>query len=121
MFSLIIRVHCLIILIFYEFNMLQHRVHKCLMIEQTPLVTLKGHREAVSAVCWPNPSSIVTASWDHTIRCWDPETAGLTSELCGNKSFFDLHISPLTGLYITASADRHVRLYDPRSTGIDLL
>lgn len=80
-------------------------------------MTLKGHREAVSAVCWRDSSSVVTASWDHTLRTWDAESGGLVSELCGNKSFFDLHISPLTGLYITAAADRHVRLYDPRSTG----
>ncbi|XP_046678614.1 ribosome biogenesis protein WDR12 homolog [Homalodisca vitripennis] len=83
---------------------------------RTPLLTLKGHREAVSAVCWRGSDSVVTSSWDHTLRSWDLTSGTLTSELCGNKSFFDLHVSPLTGLYLTASADRHVRLYDPRST-----
>jgi len=84
---------------------------------RTPLVTLKGHREAVSAVCWlRDAAQVVTASWDHTLRTWDVDSGALASELCGNKSFFDLHVSPVTGLFITASADRHVRLYDPRSS-----
>lgn len=81
-------------------------------------MTLKGHREALSAVCWlRDGAQVVTASWDHTLRTWDIDTGALVSELCGNKSFFDLHVSPLSGMFITASADRHVRLYDPRSSG----
>jgi len=85
---------------------------------QTPLMTLKGHKEAISAVQWTDSSEICTASWDHTLRLWDAEIGGIKNEIVGNKSFFDASWSPLNGLVITASADKHVRLYDPRCTGL---
>ena len=80
-------------------------------------MTLKGHKEAISAVQWTDSSEICTASWDHTLRLWDIEIGGIKSEIVGNKSFFDASWSPLNGLVITASADKHIRLYDPRCTG----
>lgn len=83
---------------------------------RTPQMTLRGHREAISGLCWRSSTEIVTSSWDHTLRLWDVQGGGLSGEIHGNKSFFDVHSSPVTGLLITASADRHVRLYDPRST-----
>ncbi|KAJ9594312.1 hypothetical protein L9F63_014257 [Diploptera punctata] len=82
---------------------------------RTPLITLKGHKEAISSVEWTDGSEICTASWDHTLRLWDTEIGGIKSEIVGNKSFFDASWSPLSRMLITASADRHIRLYDPRS------
>lgn len=83
---------------------------------KTPIMTLKGHREAISAVVWTDDQEIATSSWDHTLRVWDAELGGLKSEIAGNKSFFDMSYSPLNKAVITASADRHIRLYDLRST-----
>lgn len=84
---------------------------------QTPLHTLKGHKEDISSVVWTANDTVCTASMDHTIKLWDAELCGIRSEIVGNKSFFHADHSPLNKLLITASADRHVRLYDPRSQG----
>lgn len=88
-----------------------------MMMLQTPLLTLKGHKEAVSGIQWTEEGNICTSSWDHTLKIWDAEMGGMKNEIIGNKSFFDVAWSPLSRTLITASADRHVRLYDPRSTG----
>ena len=82
---------------------------------RTPIVTLAGHKEAVSAVDWLDNGEIVTASWDHTIKIWSLEMEGMKSELVGNKSFFDLSYSPLNKGILTASADAAIRLYDARA------
>uniref|UniRef100_T1I4N8 Ribosome biogenesis protein WDR12 homolog n=1 Tax=Rhodnius prolixus TaxID=13249 RepID=T1I4N8_RHOPR len=83
---------------------------------KTPKVTLKGHKEAVTAVCWLDNHDLVTSSMDHTLRLWDTEMSTTTRELAGNKAFFDVHVSPISKLLITASSDKYVRMYDPRST-----
>lgn len=80
----------------------------------SPVITLKGHREAISAVQWINEETILTSSWDHTLRLWDLALEGIKLEISGNKSFFDMSYSPLNGMIITASADKNLRLYDSR-------
>ena len=56
-------------------------------VTRTPVMTLAGHKEGISGVCWEeDKSSVVTASWDHTIRVWDTEMGGMKTELVGNKS-----------------------------------
>lgn len=82
---------------------------------KTPIVTLQGHREAISGVEWINEDSILTSSWDHTLKIWDLNLGGIKSEISGNKSFFDMSYSKINGMIITASADKSLRLYDPRS------
>jgi len=82
---------------------------------RTPIMTLAGHKESISSVCWSDPEELLTSSWDHTIKLWDVETGGLKSELVGNKAFFGMSWSNLNNTIITCSADRHIRLYDPRS------
>lgn len=81
----------------------------------SPVITLKGHREAISAVQWIDEETILTSSWDHTLRLWDLALEGIKLEISGNKSFFDMSYSPLNGLIITASADKNLRLYDSRT------
>jgi len=85
-------------------------------LTKTPLMTLPGHKEAISDVVYNDSNEIFSASMDHTIKLWDSELGGLKSEIAGNKSFFSLSWSPLNRNIITSSADRHIRLYDPRST-----
>lgn len=42
---------------------------------RVPLHTLKGHKETISAITWPDPYSACTASMDHTIKFWDAEVS----------------------------------------------
>jgi len=85
-------------------------------VTRTPIMTLAGHKEGISGVTWmDSKTEICSASWDHTIKIWDTELAGMKQELVGNKSFFDIAYSKQSRLLITAAAERTLRLYDPRS------
>ncbi|KAL7045325.1 hypothetical protein ACKWTF_002193 [Chironomus riparius] len=82
---------------------------------RTPQTTLEGHREAISSVQWIDNSTILTSSWDHTMKIWDLEMKALKTEIPANKSIFEASHSPLNGMIITASSDKNLRLFDPRS------
>jgi len=82
---------------------------------RTPEITLEGHREAISSVQWMDNHSILTASWDHTMKIWDLNMGAINHEMTGNKSFFCANYSALNQLIITASPDKNLKLYDPRS------
>ena len=82
---------------------------------RTPQTTLEGHREAVSSVQWIDDSTVLTSSWDHTMKIFDLNVRAIKNEIAGNKSFFDASYSNLNRMIITASADKNLRLYDPRS------
>lgn len=82
---------------------------------RTPQTTLEGHKEAVSSVQWIDNATVLTSSWDHTMKIWDLNMRAIKNEIPGNKSFFDASFSNLNGMIIAASADKNIRLYDPRS------
>ncbi|KAK9879387.1 hypothetical protein WA026_006457 [Henosepilachna vigintioctopunctata] len=83
---------------------------------RTPLHTLEGHKETISAVSWIDNHDIVTSSMDHTIKIWDAELNGIKNEIVGQKAFLSSSWSPLTKSLLATSADQYIRLYDPRST-----
>ena len=37
------------------------------------MMTLEGHKEAVSSLVWLGDRELVSASWDHTMIVWDME------------------------------------------------
>jgi ribosome biogenesis protein len=82
---------------------------------RTPQMTLEGHREAVSSVQWIDNSTVISSSWDHTIKIWDLNVKAIKSEIPGNKSFFDISYSNLNGMILATSADKNIRLFDPKS------
>lgn len=43
------------------------------VLTKTPLNTLKGHKEGISAVNWIDNYVVSTVSMDHTIKFWDAE------------------------------------------------
>lgn len=88
---------------------------------KTPKMTLQGHRECVSGVQWIDDDTILTGSWDHTMKIWDLNLEGIKTEITGNKSFFDVSYSRLNNLIITASADKNLRIYDPRLKGANVI
>lgn len=80
-----------------------------------PKATLEGHREAISSIQFIDNSTILTSSWDHTMKIWDLEMRALKNEIAANKSIFEVSYSHLNNMIIAASADKNLRLYDPRS------
>lgn len=51
------------------------------VVLQVPMLTLSGHKEGISAVEWTDTTEVCTASWDHTVRLWDLQTAKEKSQL----------------------------------------
>lgn len=78
-------------------------------------MTLQGHRECISAVQWIDCDTLLSGSWDHTMKVWDLNLEGIKSEISTNKSIFDASYSQLNRLIVTASADKNIRLYDNRT------
>lgn len=84
-------------------------------------MTLQGHRESISAVQWMDNNTLLTGSWDHTLKVWDLNLEGIKTEISTNKSIFDASHSKLNNLIVTASADKNLRLYDARTNRMSYL
>jgi hypothetical protein len=81
------------------------------------LLTLEGHSDAVTACRFsPDGTSIVSASWDNSLKIWDAEGGEIRHTLQGHtESVLDCAYSPDGRHIISASADRTVRLWDART------
>jgi ribosome biogenesis protein YTM1 len=83
---------------------------------KTPIITLAGHTETVSACKWIDETTVVTASWDHSIRLWDV-FAGHDKQTMKSPSkiFLSIDYSPVNRLIAAGLNDSIIRLYDHRS------
>ncbi|XP_054166134.1 ribosome biogenesis protein WDR12 homolog [Oppia nitens] len=92
-----------------------------------PVITLSGHKEAITGCVWMNKLSetsianISTCSMDNTIRIWDIEVAENKQTLTSNKAFLAISYSSFNTCLITGSCDRHIRLWDPRTSSGSLV
>ncbi|KAI5059413.1 hypothetical protein GOP47_0025732 [Adiantum capillus-veneris] len=81
-------------------------------------ITLEGHTQCVSAVSWGQRDSIVSASWDQSIRSWDVETNINTETLIGPKALHCLSVGgDNMALFAAGGADPILRIWDPRMPG----
>ncbi|XP_014488962.1 PREDICTED: ribosome biogenesis protein WDR12 homolog [Dinoponera quadriceps] len=81
-----------------------------------PQCTLMGNIETITGIVWSDKTTIITSSWDHTLRIWDSELRGIKDECLGNEPFLDVDYSPLTRTIIAPSSDNFIKLFDPRSS-----
>ncbi|MCO5608005.1 hypothetical protein L7F22_062208 [Adiantum nelumboides] len=87
-------------------------------LEVGTTITLEGHTQCVSAVSWGERDSIVSASWDQSIRSWDVETNINTETLIGPKALHCLSVGgDNMALFAAGGADPVLRIWDPRMPG----
>lgn len=83
--------------------------------------TLDGHTEHVAAcVISPDGTWIVSASWDRTLKIWDPVTGQIRRTLEGHKdAVLCCAISPDGTWIVSGSHDKTLKVWDA-STGAEL-
>lgn len=77
------------------------------------LQTLEGHREHVIAVTFsPVGQFLASASEDHTVRLWNPNTGTKLQTLVGHSdSVFKVEFSSNSRLVASASADKTIKIW----------
>ncbi|KAG0584770.1 hypothetical protein KC19_3G232900 [Ceratodon purpureus] len=80
--------------------------------------TLQGHTQVVGALDWSERETIYSASWDHSLRTWDVETAVNTHTLTSSKALHCLSVGGEGNALLAAGGADHVlRIWDPRLPG----
>src|SRR5258708_10883360 len=80
-------------------------------------MTLEGHSGMVTSVAFsPDGGLLASASGDHTIKLWDPQTGEQLRTLEGHSdSVLSVAFSPDGGLLVSASRDDTIKLWDPQT------
>lgn len=80
--------------------------------------TLQGHTQVVGALDWSERDTIYSASWDHSLRTWDVESAVNTNILTCSKALHCLSVGGEgNSLLAAGGTDRILRIWDPRIPG----
>ncbi len=86
--------------------------------EVSPYFSFKVHSNNVSGIAWSNESSntLITSSWDHSIKTWDVESQNNILTLNGSKVVTCLGRCHNSDVVATGHPDCSVRLWDMRSS-----
>ncbi|KAL5641699.1 hypothetical protein ACGC1H_001989 [Rhizoctonia solani] len=79
------------------------------------MIVHKGHTHVVRSVAYsPDGKSIVSGSWDTTIRTWDAQSPSIIGEpLTGHSEWINsASYSPLGDIIVSGSSDKTIRLWD---------
>ncbi|KAG7461005.1 hypothetical protein MATL_G00205000 [Megalops atlanticus] len=87
---------------------------------QGPLQVLKEHTQEVYSVDWSQTrveTLVVSGSWDHTAKVWDPERARCLCSLRGHEGvIYSTVWSPhIPGCFASASGDGTLRVWDVKA------
>lgn len=85
--------------------------------EVSPTYFFKAHSSNISGICWgfDSPNTLLTSSWDHSIKSWDVETQNNILTLNGAKVATCLGRCHNSDVVATGHPDCTVRLWDMRS------
>ncbi|KAJ3697964.1 hypothetical protein LUZ61_001669 [Rhynchospora tenuis] len=87
-------------------------------LEGAATSTLIGHTQCVSAVAWPDPDVLYSASWDHSVRQWDVPSGKETWTMVCGKALNCLDIGGESSALVAAGgSDPVLRIWDPRKPG----
>jgi WD40 repeat protein len=77
--------------------------------------TLEGHSGVVQSVAFsPDGQLLASASYDQTIKLWNPATGALMHTLEGHSHWVEsITFSPDGQLLASGSADQTIKLWDP--------
>ncbi|MBN3326477.1 PEX7 protein, partial [Atractosteus spatula] len=91
-----------------------------------PLQVLKEHTQEVYSVDWSltrGETFVVSGSWDHTAKVWDPEIAKSVGTFQGHEGvIYSTAWSPhIPGCFASASGDSTLRIWDLKTGGSRLV
>lgn len=80
---------------------------------QSPVTSLKGHKDLVLASCYsPDGKYVATASKDKTVIIWSPSKGTIEKKLTGHTAAVTSVAFTYDGLLISGSADHTVKIWD---------
>lgn len=86
--------------------------------EDEPLHTLQGHTQCVSSLLWTSGDTILSSSWDHTIRAWDADVGASTETFVHSKAIHCMAAPALEAsmpkLIAFGGSENLVRIWDRR-------
>ena len=85
-----------------------------------PAISFKAHSNNVSGIVWghnqsSNSNTIITSSWDHSIKSWDVETRNVLLTLNGSKVVTCIDRCHNSDVVATGQPDCTIRLWDMRT------
>jgi ribosome biogenesis protein YTM1 len=86
----------------------------------SPSTKLQAHSSQISGVSWNDESTIITGSWDHTLKVWNVERQESLLTLNGSRVISCMDASTLSPAVVaTGHPDCTIRLWDVRTDSGD--